>query len=681
MVKKVGLLLGFCLASGSAQAQESHRDGFQARLWSLSPATVSVAADSWIRTAIQAEGLSKSEEAIKAWNEAADLAPELFEVAALRTTELKLDAGLPVDPETLSFLRTLKLPGVPRALARSTGALADVVSGLKSDDRDAICADLAPTIDKANDGIAQAFYGACTAPDEFEWRKSAGFSPNTDALLNRAQRLKSEVRFTTANQALDAIDESKMSAQQVCDFEYLKGQVVYRLRQRDTANKHYRNAVEHCEGIDADSHIRALYALGKREFETGQLEESKAAYSALVKLYPKRSHADDAYMYLARIARQQGDQGREAEIVNTVLTKLPDGDMVFEIVWENLESAYRAGEYRSFINGLAAMKLPAHDGEYFSQGRLEYFRGRAFEKLGELDSAKESLGQAWSAYPFSFYGYLSREVLKDRGWAVPDLAQSVIDPPWLEASQWRYSAAARLLRAGAADRAGVAAKLFGRTPEDLWRMSYALDRAGLYPQSHNIVRRSISGAPWLEDGGVNLVQMKLAWPNPFEALIEAACAAELEQSPETYLNPALPTSIMREESSFIEDIESYAGALGLMQLMPRTALGHDDDVNGAATPDRLKTAPVNIRVGVDHLFYLSRKFKGHPALIAAAYNAGGGAVGKWISRQPNEDIALFIEDIPPLQTRDYTKRVVGSYAAYTYLRGEELDPRILGAAQ
>jgi soluble lytic murein transglycosylase len=139
---------------------------------------------------------------------------------------------------------------------------------------------------------------------------------------------------------------------------------------------------------------------------------------------------------------------------------------------------------------------------------------------------------------------------------------------------------------------------------------------------------------------------------------------------------------MREESSFIEDIESYAGALGLMQLMPATALGHDSNIEGRATPERLKEAEVNIRVGVDHLFWLAKRFDDHPVLIAAAYNAGAGAVSKWLKRYGHEEVALFVEDIPPLQTRDYTKRVIGSYAAYQWLGGEkELDNRIRSPAK
>jgi len=58
-------------------------------------------------------------------------------------------------------------------------------------------------------------------------------------------------------------------------------------------------------------------------------------------------------------------------------------------------------------------------------------------------------------------------------------------------------------------------------------------------------------------------------------------------------------------------------------------------------------------------------------LIAAAYNAGGGAVRGWLRKTPDLNVAFFVEDIPVLQTRDYTKRVVGSYLAYQWLLGAD----------
>ena len=68
--------------------------------------------------------------------------------------------------------------------------------------------------------------------------------------------------------------------------------------------------------------------------------------------------------------------------------------------------------------------------------------------------------------------------------------------------------------------------------------------------------------------------------------------------------------------------------------------------------------------------------------MTAAYNAGGGRVTQWLRSFPNEEIALFVENIPFLETRDYTKRVIGSYGAYQWLSGQHvLDPRVAQPAR
>lgn len=663
-----------------AMGQES----VQAEVWALSPALSSLAADGWLREAVRREKAEDWVSAVAAWRRAGALSADLMGISELRAVELELASKRPVSATSVAFLREQALPGAWRAVVQAsegTPAWAqDVVQGLSSSDRDAICADVRAKAPQADDVVRQAFFAECTLPDELDWAKSGDFSPSTSSLLRRAARLNGMVRFRTANETLDRLPQ-ELSATEACEREFLKGQVVFRLRRRDEAFEHWRRATEKCSGVDAEVHVRALYAYGKRAFDTGKLDEAQAAFSDLVKTYTDRTHADDGWLYLARVARERGDREAEQAALEAVLTRYRDGDMLFEVVWEAVEADYRAGAYRAFLDRLAGMDLPEHDDQYYSQGRLEYFSGRAHEKLGDLDAARGAFERAWKKYPFSFYGYLSHEVMVARGWEPAALAMVAAEPGWLDSARWRFSASNRLLRAGALDQAAAVSSQFGAGAEELWRRSYALDRASRYPESHNIVRRRIAGVPWLVDGAVNEVQMRVAWPNPFGDLVRAACEAEASQAGVVRLHPAFPTAIMREESSFIEDIESYAGALGLMQLMPRTALAHDDDVDGEATPERLKTADVNVRVGVDHIYALARRFEGHPALMAAAYNAGSGAVSKWMRAQPNDDIALFVEDIPPLQTRDYTKRVVGSYAAYLYLSGEKLDAKILGPAR
>jgi soluble lytic murein transglycosylase len=62
-----------------------------------------------------------------------------------------------------------------------------------------------------------------------------------------------------------------------------------------------------------------------------------------------------------------------------------------------------------------------------------------------------------------------------------------------------------------------------------------------------------------------------------------------------------------------------------------------------------------------------RATHGHPALPIGAYNAGGGAVERWVSAKPHTDLDLFVEQVPYDETRNYIKRVLSSQAAYAYL--------------
>ena len=513
--------------------------------------------------------------------------------------------------------------------------------------------------------------------------------PTPEARLRRAERLYGQVRFTAASEELAALgDPEALSPEGLkCEVWFRTGRTLYRLlKRRSESEPAYRKVAEHCRGEDERTIRRqSLYAVGKRRFELGDMKASKPFFETLLADFPDASHADDAVFYLARIARAQKDRDREEELLALGAQKYTAGDMYPELVWEVLEVHYRAQKWQRFVEAVDAIERPDHDGYYYSQGRLEYFTAQALLKLGRAEEAKSRWKLAWSKYPWSFYGYLSRMRLAKLGEPPPD-PEVVPDatPPWLDNRPWHAGPLGRLSQTAPELAAEFATAFRPQTDEQRWQLAWVYDRAGRYEVSHNIVRRSIDGRPWTEPLDARLAQWQLAWPDPFKELVTAAMAAEGEQAGKgEQVDPALPSAIMREESSFIEDIESYAGALGLMQLMPRTALAHDDDIEGDATPQRLKTAEINVRVGADHIYWLARRFDGHPVLMVAAYNAGSGRISKWLREHANDDIALFVEDIPVLQTRDYTKRVIGSYAAYQWLTkpGRSLDDRVLRPAK
>ena len=128
-------------------------------------------------------------------------------------------------------------------------------------------------------------------------------------------------------------------------------------------------------------------------------------------------------------------------------------------------------------------------------------------------------------------------------------------------------------------------------------------------------------------------------------------------------------AIMRAESQFKADVKSPVGALGLMQLMPYTAIQVAKilDFKGFTIP-QLFDSGTNVRLGTRYLQRLLKQFEGNIPLSAAAYNAGPHKVRSWLkSFGTGLDIDEFVEHIPYLETRNYVKKVVQNYYVYHQL--------------
>jgi soluble lytic murein transglycosylase len=134
------------------------------------------------------------------------------------------------------------------------------------------------------------------------------------------------------------------------------------------------------------------------------------------------------------------------------------------------------------------------------------------------------------------------------------------------------------------------------------------------------------------------------------------------------VDPFLVWAVIRQESRYDEHAISPAGALGLMQVMPRSAGLMDKPGKGkAAAIADLMEPKKNIEVGVKLLAGNFRTFGGKIIPAVASYNADSKKVQGWMKRNGKLDRDEFIESIPYLETRQYVKKVLAGYQAYTYL--------------
>lgn len=158
-------------------------------------------------------------------------------------------------------------------------------------------------------------------------------------------------------------------------------------------------------------------------------------------------------------------------------------------------------------------------------------------------------------------------------------------------------------------------------------------------------------------------QKKYIYPFPYQEFIYSYAA-------ETELDPFLVAGVMKVESKFNPKARSPKGALGLMQMMPETAVWVAEQMgDNDFTIDHLENPEVSIRMGTWYLSSLKKEFKGNPVLMLAAYNGGRGNVKQWMSRYDWTMSFAEVDKIPFLETRQYVDKVLYSKKRYEELYG------------
>ncbi len=162
------------------------------------------------------------------------------------------------------------------------------------------------------------------------------------------------------------------------------------------------------------------------------------------------------------------------------------------------------------------------------------------------------------------------------------------------------------------------------------------------------------------------------YPRPYPDLIE-------DREDREGLPTGLLYSVMRQESGFRPTATSPAFAVGLLQLIPRTASRLALEMELPETPD-LRSPPENVRLGARYLHRLVDRFAGSLVLALASYNAGPRAVCHWLEEAETLPTDLFVARIPFAETRGYVARVLGNLARYAVLYSGDADVPKIGLA-
>jgi len=201
----------------------------------------------------------------------------------------------------------------------------------------------------------------------------------------------------------------------------------------------------------------------------------------------------------------------------------------------------------------------------------------------------------------------------------------------------------------------VLAARFRRAPEVDLAMAEALASRCYVVDAQAIAEAYIEDHPQTP-----LAFWQLSYPRPYSATVEAA-AAEFD------VDPLLIWAVMREESRYDPEALSYAGARGLMQLMPSTQAWIAEQLDEDIQPGDAYTPEANIRMGAWFLHFLADYFEGDLDLAIAAYNGGAASVDSWQADPLVSNRDDLLRWIGFGETREYLERVSLSYQVYQEL--------------
>ena len=290
--------------------------------------------------------------------------------------------------------------------------------------------------------------------------------------------------------------------------------------------------------------------------------------------------------------------------------------------------------------------------------RWLYWRARAQDELDRplVGFTASTLVYQKLAKNRSFYGFLSADKLS-QGYSLED--QSV----YLESSELDKVAKLGVIRRihelwltgnHAEARAEWLHSSAQFTPQQLMAAGQLARDWGWYNTG---IQAMISGNFW--------DQLTVRFPLAYREQI-------FKTASDTQVEPTLIYAIARQESAFDSEARSPVGAMGLMQLMPKTAQ-YTAETFGVShsTPSQLLNVEHNMLLGGHYLNHLLERFDGNRILAAAAYNAGPHRVSRWLSDAGKErPFDVWIETIPFKETRGYVQNVLCFSVIYSYRLGQ-----------
>jgi len=512
------------------------------------------------------------------------------------------------------------------------------------------------------------------------------FIPTANQIYNRGKIFFDIYHYNSAldefNKILQGDYLNNLSLELHSKALFKKGMCYFNLRDYNQSKYYLLLSYEKSpSGSLADD---SLYYIGRALTNLDLTGDAISYYQKLLKLFPNSNYCDDALYRAGRIHFFKEDFQNAASYFQRISSDYPGGDKLPDALWELGWIRYRSADY-SAAETTFSNYASLYKGTTLEEKGL-FWQAKCCQKLGDNNKAAELYQKIIDLNSYSYYTFASGEMLAEMNKEVqikrintqlnpenpqiagiiPDIYSILEEDSYIEGSEINHiNKAIELLKLEFFNSASLEIKAGSSEIEE--NPVRILEIATLYMKSNNYANS-------INIIGKNLKQLKsglnepytdylyyLYYPYGYKEIVK-------KYSSQYNLDPLFTLAVIKQESNFIPDAVSYAGAQGLMQIMPATGKGIASQVGiSNYNINLLLDQDINIRMGTFYLRQMLNNFDQNMIYCLGAYNGGPGRMSDWISRQGNMDIDEFIESISYEQSREYIKKVMGNYYFYQML--------------
>ena len=500
---------------------------------------------------------------------------------------------------------------------------------------------------------------------------------NKTLKLTPTDRLNCGLVFYSHRQWKAAVAELELIPKTV-DLN-LRTHALYLIGRSYQGRKWYNTAIKKFEAVialgDNNEYLtRATYQIAQCYRRKGHIKTAISRLESFVKTYDWSELVDDALYDIAQLREKQGKSELALDAYSRLIKVAPKSPYADVAAWRTGWRRFDERRYEESYNAFKVLK------ENFPGNR--YAMGAHFwmAKIRERQNKPALAHKLYKEVAEADYWYYTARAKAILDISIPALDPKAVQDAKLPARGVCPPQVSVLMELRLYDDAiAQLNEHINTTPLSERKCFYDLitcyEGLAMYDKARKVTEQSLKNPAFENATRVDLetLQQKL-FPRYYADMVEKY--AKL-YNVDTFLVAAM----ILEESRYNAEAVSWAGAIGLMQIMPATGreLAQQLKIRRFRT-SMLKQPDVNIRMGTKYIGDLNSWFNDNAMLVIGAYNGGPGRMRRWVKSKNIKDIDEFVEKITIRETRLHIKKVIDSHDRYVALYGKTKEPPAMNSA-